>query len=67
MTQNSICRLPDVVARTGLSRSTIYALVGKQEFPKQIRLSRRTVGWLETDIEEWISDRVNESITQRLD
>ena len=54
MQSNNIIRLPRTIQKTGLSRSTIYALLSRGEFPKQIKLSPRTMGWLEGDIELWI-------------
>ena len=69
MTQNihqprpSILRLRTVLERTGLSRSTIYALMRTGEFPRQIALAPRSVGWLESDVEAWISARV--ALTRR--
>ena len=59
----SILRRKEVQARTGLSRSSIYNLMKADitPFPKQIRMSPRTVGWLETDIDAYIQARVTES------
>ena len=56
-----ILRLQNVKSRTGLSRSTIYALIKETRFPKNISLGARSVGWLESEIEAWIKDRVNDS------
>ncbi|RLA52375.1 MAG: AlpA family transcriptional regulator [Gammaproteobacteria bacterium] len=53
-----ILRLPDVQARTGLSRSTIYLRISDQKFPKSIALGGRAVGWLESEIEFWIEEQV---------
>lgn len=53
----TILRLPDVISRVGLSRSQVYAMIARGEFPKQIRLSPRTSGWIESDIEAWIDER----------
>lgn len=50
-----ILRLPEVMSATGLSRSTIYAYVANERFPKPIKLGPRAVGWLVIDIEEWIN------------
>lgn len=60
-TSTRILRLPDVKNRTGLSRSTIYALVKNGSFPKYISLGVRSVGWLESEIEAWIEARINAS------
>ena len=51
-------RLPDVKNRTGLSRSSIYAHIKKGTFPLYIHLGARSVGWLESEINEWISARL---------
>lgn len=61
----SLLRLPDVLARTGLSRSTIYSLIPKGEFPPSVPLlGSRTVAWTSTSIDEWISERLNQTQTK---
>lgn len=57
ITGASILRLPRVIERTGLSRSTIYALQRHSEFPKAIQLGGRAVGWLDTEISHWLAER----------
>jgi prophage regulatory protein len=57
----TILRLPVVRARTGLSRSTIYLRISDGSFPIPVSLGARAVGWLESDIEEWIKRRILES------
>jgi prophage regulatory protein len=54
-----ILRLPEVKANVGLSRSTIYLRIEEGSFPKPISLGARAVGWLESDIEAWVSKRVD--------
>ena len=56
-----ILRLPVVIHRTALSRSTIYKFIAAGRFPKPVRLGPRAVGWLESEIDDWIADRVAES------
>ena len=53
-------KLAQVKALTGLSRSAIYQRVG-HDFPSQIRLGARSVGWLEAEIDEWIASRIKQS------
>jgi prophage regulatory protein len=53
-------RLKDVMARTGLSRSTIYLGISKGNFPQNINLGPRCVGWLESEIDGWIQARINQ-------
>ena len=43
---------------TGLSRSSIYAMVADGTFPKQIKIGRRAVAWVEADIDDWMLSRV---------
>jgi prophage regulatory protein len=59
----TLLRRDEVEARTGLSRSTIYRLLERQCFPQKIDLvgNGRAVAWLESDITNWIADRVAES------
>jgi prophage regulatory protein len=60
-TPRVILRLRHVVARTGLSRSTIYERIQAGEFPAQVSLGARAVGWLEADIDAWIAAQVKRS------
>lgn len=54
-----ILRLNEVKNVTGLSRSTIYLMIQRGEFPKNIPLnSFRAVGWLESEIQGWIESRI---------
>ena len=43
---------------TGLSRSSIYAMMSEGTFPKQIRIGRRAVVWRQEDIENWINEKI---------
>lgn len=58
MTQTTILRLPDVKARTALSRSCLYQLIAEGDFPRPINLGPRAVGWLESEIEDWLAARI---------
>ena len=59
MTQTFL-RIADVCRVTGLPRATIYEMVSKKKFPKQVRLSPRAVGWIESEILEWQTARIAE-------
>jgi len=54
----SILRRKQVEARTGLARSTIYHHIKAGTFPRSIPLGPRAVGWLESDVSNWIAERV---------
>ena len=56
-----ILRLPDVKSRTGLSRSSIYLKIKEGSFPAPISLGKRSVGWIETEIQEWLVEQINMS------
>jgi len=56
-----ILRLPAVKMRTGLSRSSIYLRVAQGEFPAPISLGARAVGWVESEVDEWLAHRIAES------
>ena len=51
-------RLPEVEARTGLARATIYARMAAGTFPQPVSLGRRAVGWIEAEVEEWMRERI---------
>jgi prophage regulatory protein len=56
-----ILRLPIVLDRTGLSRSTVYLRVSEGKFPRPVSLGARAVGWIETEVEEWIAGQIEVS------
>lgn len=56
-----ILRLPEVMERTGLGRSSIYLNISENTFPKQIGLGERSVGWLESEVNAWIAKRISAS------
>lgn len=52
-----LLRRPDVEARTGLSRSTLYAWMAEGKFPKPVALGARLVAWRESEIDAWLAAR----------
>lgn len=57
----AIIRRRQVEARTGLSRSTIYLRISQGNFPSSVSLGSRAVGWLESEIEEWLTLQIETS------
>lgn len=55
--QPKVLRLPALMARVGLRRSAIYAMIQRDEFPKPIKLSPRAVGWLTAEVDAWLASR----------
>lgn len=52
-----ILRCKDVMALTGLSRSTLYAIMSEGTFPASIKLSKRAVGWRAKVVQAWMDAR----------
>ena len=61
MTKPRLIKLPQVIDVVTLSRSQVYALVAKKEFPAPIKLGKRSTAWLESEVHEWIETRTAES------
>jgi prophage regulatory protein len=55
---NHIVRMKTVLARTGLSRSTIYRKIAEGTFPPRIKISVNGAGWRESDIDRWVANPV---------
>jgi prophage regulatory protein len=63
----NIIKLSEVIARTGLSRSTIYRRVKQTDFPKPIPLGGNSIGWIEMEVQQWLLARMEDrrSYTQQ--
>ena len=53
-------RISEIEARTGLSRTTIYDWSADGRFPRPVRLSERAVRWIESELEEWMDERIEQ-------
>lgn len=58
--KHNVLRLPDVIAKSGLCRSSIYQRIAEGDFPRQIILGPRSVGWIESEVQDWIDARIDE-------
>ena len=58
VTPVQILRLPQVCKVTGLGRSMIYQLESARRFPCRVRIGARAVGWVESEVQRWLADRV---------
>ncbi|WP_393970056.1 helix-turn-helix transcriptional regulator [Kluyvera intermedia] len=56
--QERFIRLPEVMHLCGLSRSTIYDLISREAFPKQISLGGKNVAWAQSEITAWMAERI---------
>ncbi|MBX3678543.1 MAG: AlpA family transcriptional regulator [Rhodocyclaceae bacterium] len=60
-TKYTVIRRREVEARTGLSRSTIYERIRAGTFPAPVSLGARAVGWVESEISDWLVDQIAKS------
>jgi len=55
---NKLLKIGEVKIRTALSKSTIYKMINAGTFPRQRQQNLHSVAWLETEVDQWISDRI---------
>lgn len=52
--------MQDVRHLTGLSKTTVYALMADAKFPASVKLAERATAWVEREVSDWIAARVAE-------
>lgn len=68
-TEKRILRIKQLSTIIGLARSTIYDRLNPNSprhdpsFPKPIRLGMTSVGWLQSEVDQWIQSKVSERIS----
>jgi prophage regulatory protein len=55
-----LIKLKEAIEKTSLGRSTIYEFMTKGTFPKQVSLGAKSVAWLESEVDDWIMERLGE-------
>ncbi|EGU36857.1 AlpA family transcriptional regulator [Vibrio scophthalmi] len=58
-------RLKEVMAVTALGRSSIYKFMNEERFPQSVSLGDRAVAWVESEIEEWMQERLSKRDEQQ--
>jgi len=58
-----ILRQPEIKQKTGQSRATVYRGIAAGTFPKPVKLGPGSVGWIESEVDQWIRDRIAERDT----
>jgi prophage regulatory protein len=53
-----LLRRPEVLRAIGLQRAALYELMRAGRFPKPVRITARSVGWIESEVQEWLAERV---------
>lgn len=61
MAIETLLRLPKVEAVTGYKRSTIYRLIKENRFPAPISIGPRATAWIESEVAQWIEQRIAKS------
>lgn len=56
-----LLRLNKVKEITGLSRSSLYQMMSKGQFPPSITIGSRAIAWTDVSVQEWIESRINAS------
>lgn len=56
-----ILKLPEVMRRTALRRSSVYSKAANGGFPSPVKLGARASGWIEAEVEAWLAARVSDS------
>jgi prophage regulatory protein len=57
----ALIRLSEVIKRTGYCRAWIYRLMKNDDFPKSIKIGTRSIAFIESEVEDWIIDRISQS------
>ncbi len=58
MKDMKILRRAEVMERIGVSNITLWRWIQAKKFPAPLELGANTIGWLESDIDDWITSRV---------
>lgn len=62
MEQEKLLRLADVETAVGLKKSKLYSLIGEGNFPRPVKLSKRSVRWKLSDIQKWIANLASQEV-----
>lgn len=56
-----ILRLPALEIKVGRKKTGIYSMISQGLFPAPISLGLRAVGWVESEIDQWLQERIKQS------
>ncbi|MCW1971437.1 UNVERIFIED_ORG: prophage regulatory protein [Pantoea agglomerans] len=59
--KQSLIRMSETTRRTGYGKAWIYRLISQNKFPKPIKIGSRAIAFVESEVEEWIEQRIAES------
>lgn len=55
-----LIRIKEVISKTGLSRSRIYQYINEDKFPSSVSLGGRSVCWVESEVDNWIENTIEQ-------
>lgn len=58
MTTIRIIKVPEVLERCAMSRASLYRMLQRNEFPRQVRIGIRSVGFYEHEVNQWLAERI---------
>ena len=58
---HNLIRLPEVQRRTGYSKAWIYKLLKEKRFPAAVKICSRAIAFVESEIDDWVNQRIAES------
>jgi len=61
MQHTILIRLPEVLRRVALSRSSVYLLITKGRFPRPVKVGARASRWVESDVDAWLQASIESS------
>ncbi|MCV4606732.1 AlpA family transcriptional regulator [Escherichia coli] len=59
--KKSLIRLSEVLKRTGYSKAWVYSLMSRGQFPLSVKIGARAIAFIESEIDDWIDQRIAES------
>lgn len=57
--QKEFLRMKGIQQMTALSKSTIYRLISEGSFPKQVKIGKRAVVWVRSDVSNWMDQQLS--------
>ncbi|HEM8139920.1 TPA: AlpA family transcriptional regulator [Providencia rettgeri] len=61
--KENLIRLPEVMRRTGYGKAWIYRLIEAGQFPKSVKIGTRSIAFIESEVDEWVANKIAESRT----
>lgn len=54
-----LIRMNEVTQRIGLCKASVYNRINTGDFPKPVSIGGGRVAWVESDVDQWISERIS--------